>query len=108
MTDQQLLAEFEALSLDEKMILALLALIGDATGRTAILDLMNKAGVRDARGFMFNVDTLDEPLRKLERLAFTTVVTARGYPATPSCAGRRSAPPSARTCWATCAPPTRH
>eukprot|EP01034_Spumella_vulgaris_P032746 gene32746-40416_t len=32
------------------MILALLALIGDATGRTAILDLMNKAGVRDARG----------------------------------------------------------
>ncbi|WP_228894113.1 SNF2-related protein [Pseudoduganella aquatica] len=79
MTDQQLLAEFEALSLDEKMILALLALIGDATGRTAILDLLNKAGVRDARGFMFNVDTLDEPLRKLERLAFTTVVTARGY-----------------------------
>jgi hypothetical protein len=79
MTDQQLLAEFEALGTDEKMILALLALIGDATGRTAILDLLNKAGVRDARGVMFNVDTLDEPLRKLERLAFTSVVTARGY-----------------------------
>ncbi|SFV03834.1 DEAD/DEAH box helicase [Pseudoduganella namucuonensis] len=79
MTDQQLLAEFEALAADEKIILALLALIGEATGRTAILDLLNKAGVRDARGFMFNVNTLDEPLLKLERLAFVSVLTARGY-----------------------------
>jgi len=74
-----LLAEFEALELPEKMILALLALMADPIGRTAILDQLVKAGVNDAGGKPFKVLTLDDPLVKLERLAFTSLVTGRGY-----------------------------
>jgi len=74
-----LLAEFDALELPEKMILALLALMGDPVGRTAILDQLLKAGVNDVNGQPFTVMTLDDPLIKLERLAFASVVTARGY-----------------------------
>ncbi|MGO4381380.1 DEAD/DEAH box helicase [Pseudoduganella sp. RAF19] len=74
-----LLAEFDALELPEKMILALLALMGDPVGRTAILDQLNKAGVNDVNGQPFTVTSLDDPLIKLERLAFASVVTARGY-----------------------------
>jgi superfamily II DNA or RNA helicase len=76
---EALLAEFEALELPEKMILALLALMGDPVGRTAILDQLVKAGINDANGQPFTVLTLDDPLIKLERLAFTSTVTARGY-----------------------------
>jgi superfamily II DNA or RNA helicase len=74
-----LLAEFDALELPEKMILALLALRGDPIGRTAILDQLTKAGVHAASGLPFNTLTLDDPLVKLERLAFTSLVTGRGY-----------------------------
>jgi hypothetical protein len=91
---EALLAEFEALELPEKMILALLALMGDPVGRTAILDQLVKAGINDANGQPFTVLTLDDPLIKLERLAFTS---------TPGCAGPPSAPPSALIALMTCA-----
>ncbi len=74
-----LLAEFEALEQPEKAILALLALVGDPVGRTAILDHMVAAGVHDAGGQAFTALTLDDPLLKLERLAFTSAVMGRGY-----------------------------
>jgi len=74
-----LLAEFESLEGPEKAILALLSLVGDPMGRTAILDHMVTAGVHDANGQPFNTLTLDDPLLKLERLAFTTSVIGRGY-----------------------------
>ena len=45
MADPKLLAEFDALEFNEKMILALLALIGEPVGRTAILDHLNKARI---------------------------------------------------------------
>ena len=72
-------AEFDALELPEKAILALLALVGDPLGRTAILDHMVAAGVTDMQGQPFTALTLDDPLLKLERLAFTTAVMGRGY-----------------------------
>ncbi|MBY0239082.1 MAG: DEAD/DEAH box helicase [Burkholderiaceae bacterium] len=78
-SEQQLLAEFDTLGTDEKAILALLALIGEATGRQALLDLLNKAGVRDAKGFMFNAASLDEGLQRLERLAYISVMATRGF-----------------------------
>jgi superfamily II DNA or RNA helicase len=74
-----LLAEFESLELPEKAVLALLALVGDPFGRTAILDHVVAAGVRDANDRPFTALTLDDPLHKLERLAFTTAVMGRGY-----------------------------
>jgi SNF2 family DNA or RNA helicase len=74
-----LLAEFDALDPCDKAILALLALVGDPVGRTAILDHMVNAGIQDAQGRPFTVLSLDDPLVKLERLAFTSVVTGRGY-----------------------------
>lgn len=74
-----LLAEFEALEQPEKAILALLALVGDPVGRTAVLDHMVAAGINDTNGQPFTTLTLDDPLLKLERLAFTTAVMGRGY-----------------------------
>ena len=53
--------------------------MGDPLGRTAILDHMVAAGVRDGAGQPFTTLTLDDPLLKLERLAFTTAVMGRGY-----------------------------
>jgi hypothetical protein len=83
MTDPKLLAEFDALEFNEKMILALLALIGEPVGRTAILDLLNKARIEDKDGNRYSVGTLDEALRKLERLAFISIVTGRGFVCNP-------------------------
>ncbi|KRB97114.1 SNF2-related protein [Duganella sp. Root198D2] len=74
-----LLAEFEALEQPEKAVLALLALVSDPVGRTAILDHMVAAGIRDANGQPFTTLTLDDPLLKLERLAYTTAVMGRGF-----------------------------
>jgi hypothetical protein len=83
MTDPKLLAEFDALEFNEKMILALLALIGEPVGRTAILDHLNLARIEDKDGHAYGVGTLDESMRKLERLAFISVVTGRGFVCNP-------------------------
>ncbi|TFW21978.1 SNF2-related protein [Duganella callida] len=80
MTDPKLLAEFDALPFNEKMILALLALIGEPVGRALILDLLKLARIEyDEDGHFYSVSTLDDALRKLERLAFVSVVTGRGF-----------------------------
>nr|WP_315399984.1 DEAD/DEAH box helicase [uncultured Duganella sp.] len=83
MSDPKLLAEFDALEFNEKMMLALLALIGEPVGRAAILDHLNKARIEDGDGRRYSVGTLDEALRKLERLAFVSVVTGRGFACNP-------------------------
>ncbi|AXA93422.1 DEAD/DEAH box helicase [Massilia sp. YMA4] len=71
--------EFEALALVEKAILALLALIGDPVGRTALLDMMTAAGIAGEDGARLTVTSLDDHLVKLERLAFISLVVGRGY-----------------------------
>src|SRR5471032_2353684 len=78
MTDQHLLAEFDALEFDEKMILALLALIGEPIGRAMILDHLRKAEINDSKNVRYKVETLDDTLRKLDRLAFISTITGRG------------------------------
>ncbi|MFZ6775131.1 hypothetical protein ACO0LB_20775, partial [Undibacterium sp. SXout7W] len=83
MADAKLLAEFDALEFNEKMILALLALAGEPVGRTAILDHLNHARIEDKDGNAYGVGTLDESMRKLERLAFISVVTGRGFVCNP-------------------------
>ena len=78
MTDQHLLAEFDALEFNEKMILALLALIGEPIGRASILDHVRKADIKDGTNTRYGVETLDDTLRKLDRLAFISSITGRG------------------------------
>ena len=71
MTDPKLLAEFDALPFNEKTILALLALVGEPMGRTAILDHLVHARIEaDNDGTPYTVSTLDDALSHLERLAF--------------------------------------
>jgi len=74
-----LTTEFEGLDLVEKAILALLALIGDPVGRTALLDMMTGAGIANDDGSRLTVATLDDHVVKLERLAFASLVVGRGY-----------------------------
>jgi len=84
MTDPKLLAEFDALPLNEKAILALLALVGEPMGRTAILDHLNHARIeQDNDGNLYTVATLDDSVSRLERLAFISVVTGRGFVCNP-------------------------
>src|SRR5471032_2542444 len=83
MADAKLLAEFDALEFNEKMILALLALIGEPVGRTAILDHLNLARIEDGNGNRYSVGTLDESMRRLERLAFVSIVMGRGFVCNP-------------------------
>jgi hypothetical protein len=84
MTDPKLLTEFDGLPFNEKMLLALLALVGEPMGRTAILDHLHHARIEhDDHGHPYTVGTLDESLRKLERLAFISVVTGRGFTCNP-------------------------
>ena len=81
MTDPKLLAEFDALPFNEKAILALLALVGEPMGRTVILDHLNHARIEydEDKGKPYTVATLDDSMSKLERLAFISVVTGRGF-----------------------------
>lgn len=72
-------AEFEALALVEKSLLALLALIGDPVGRTALLDMMTAAGIAGEDGARLTVTSLDDHIVKLERLAFVSLVVGRGF-----------------------------
>ena len=79
MTNPQLQTEFDALEFNEKAILSLLALLGEPTGRASILEHLQLARIGDADGQQYTVASLDESLRKLDRLAFTSVVTGRGF-----------------------------
>lgn len=84
MSNTTLQAEFDALEFSEKMILALLALIGEPIGRTAILDLLKLARIEDAAtGKRYTIATLDDALRKLDRLAFVSSVVGRGFACNP-------------------------
>ncbi|NVM77000.1 hypothetical protein FHW83_002801 [Duganella sp. SG902] len=84
MTDPKLLAEFEALPYNEKAILALLALVGEPMGRTAILDHLHHARIEyNDDGKQYTVATLEDAMSKLERLAFISVVTGRGFVCNP-------------------------
>jgi SNF2 family DNA or RNA helicase len=73
MTDQQLLAEFDTLEAEEKMILALLAIIGEPLGKTSIFDYTKQAGIAYAFA------DLTQALQRLVRLAFLSEVTGRGF-----------------------------
>ncbi|WP_374361165.1 SNF2-related protein [Pseudoduganella danionis] len=83
MSEQMLLDEFAALAPHEQMILAQLALIGEPVGRTALLDQLDSARVLDAARRPLTVDSLDQALLRLERLAFISVVVGRGFVCNP-------------------------
>ncbi|NRR29918.1 DEAD/DEAH box helicase [Oxalobacteraceae bacterium] len=81
--NDQLLQEFDALEFNEKMILALLALLGEPTARSSVLDHLRAANLKDPQERTYSATTLDDPIRKLERLAFISVITGRGFACNP-------------------------
>jgi len=78
-----LLNEFDALALHEQMALAQLALLGEPTSRTALLDQLRAADILDSEQRKLTVASFDDVIRKLERLAFISVVVGRGFVCNP-------------------------
>ncbi|WP_338768379.1 DEAD/DEAH box helicase [Massilia sp. METH4] len=79
MSDSSLQDQFDALHPNEKTVLALLALVGEPMGKSAVLDHIVKMGLRDDKGYAFNQTKSNEIVEHLERLAFTSLVVGRGY-----------------------------
>jgi superfamily II DNA or RNA helicase len=79
MSDRSLQDQFDALHPNEKTVLALLALVGEPMGKSAVHDHVVKMGLRDDDDRAFNQSRSNEILEHLERLAFTSLVTGRGY-----------------------------
>jgi SNF2 family DNA or RNA helicase len=96
MMPNPLQTEFDALDFGEKMVLALLALLGEPTGRAAILEHLKLAKIETAEEKLYTVDTLDDALRKLDRLAFTSQIMGRGAVCNPKLRW-----PAIRAAWGT-------
>jgi SNF2 family DNA or RNA helicase len=75
MTDQQLLDEFDALDIKEKLILALLAMLGEPVSKTRVLEHLHQANHYEYAGLA----ALTDALQSLERRAFISQVLGRGY-----------------------------
>ena len=79
MKDQQLLAEFDGLEFYEKMLLALLAMLGEPVGKTAIFTHLKQAGIKNRNGSATTVAALSDTLQRLTRLAFISEAIGLGY-----------------------------
>ena len=79
MNDPQLLAEFDALALPEKMILALLAIVGEPVGKQATYEHLQRARIVDADGAPFKQVAVTGMLQKLTRQALISEVVGRGF-----------------------------
>jgi SNF2 family DNA or RNA helicase len=75
MTDQQLLDEFDALAIKEKLIMALLAMLGEPVSKSRLLEHLHQANHYEYAGLA----ALTDALQSLERRAFISQVTGRGY-----------------------------
>ena len=73
-SQRQLLAEFDALEFHQQMLLALLALLGEPTGKTSIAAHLKQAGIADCK-----LSAVTDALQQLERLALISEVIGRGY-----------------------------
>jgi hypothetical protein len=74
--DESLLAEFDALALHQQMLLALLALLGEPTGKTSIAAHLKQAGAAAAD---CDIAAVGSALQQLERQALISEVIGRGY-----------------------------
>ncbi|MBB3222165.1 DEAD/DEAH box helicase [Pseudoduganella umbonata] len=77
--DQSLQDQFGALHRHEKTVLALLALVGEPMGKSAVHEHIAKLDLQDDDGHSIRQAASDEMLFHLERLAFTSLVVGRGY-----------------------------
>jgi hypothetical protein len=75
-SETSLLAEFDALELHQQMILALLTLLGEPTGKTSIAAHLKKAGVPATAS---EIGAVSSALQQLERQALISEVVGRGY-----------------------------
>ncbi len=79
MSDRALQDQFDALHPNEKTVLALLALVGEPMGKSAVHDHVVNLNLRDDEGRAYNSVRSNELLAHLERLAFTSLVVGRGF-----------------------------
>ena len=79
MTDQHLLEEFNALALPEKMLLALLAIVGEPVGKQAAYEHLQRARIVDAGGAPFRQADVSAMLQQLARQALISEVVGRGF-----------------------------
>ncbi|OYO31396.1 DEAD/DEAH box helicase [Janthinobacterium sp. PC23-8] len=75
----ELLEQFDALALPEKMILALLAIVGEPVGKQAAYEHLQRAHIVEADGTPFKLITVTSMLQRLSRLALATEVVGRGF-----------------------------
>ncbi|GGX74562.1 ATP-dependent helicase [Massilia dura] len=79
MSDRALQDQFDALHPNEKTLLALLALVGEPMGKSAVHDHVVNLNLRDDEGHAYDSVRSNELLAHLERLAFTSLVVGRGF-----------------------------
>lgn len=79
MTHPQLLEEFDALESHEKMVLALLAIVGEPLGKHAVHEHLQRANINEPDGSHFKLAVVLEMLQRLVRLALISEVTGRGF-----------------------------
>ena len=79
MTDPQLLTEFNALDEHEKMIMALLAIVGEPIGKHAVFEHLQRADIREPDGSHFRLAVVLEALQRLVRLAMISEAVGRGF-----------------------------
>ncbi|CDG80754.1 DEAD/DEAH box helicase [Janthinobacterium agaricidamnosum] len=84
MNPPQLLEEFDALEQHEKMILALLAIVGEPVGKHAVFEHLQRANINQPDGRYFKLPVVLEVLQRLARLELISEVTGRGF----SCGSR--------------------
>jgi superfamily II DNA or RNA helicase len=79
MNQQQLFDEFDTLDANEKRLLSLLAMLGEPTGKTALLSYVQHAAPVER----IKLAELSESLQRLVRLALLSEVTGRGFACEP-------------------------
>ena len=79
MTDQQVQAEFDALEPIQQTLLALTAMLGQPTGKTALFELLGKAQLRRHAGQLYTLSMVGEQAQHLKSLGFLSETTGRGF-----------------------------
>ncbi|MEC5162832.1 MULTISPECIES: DEAD/DEAH box helicase [unclassified Janthinobacterium] len=79
MIDQQLLTEFNALDEHEKMIMALLAIVGEPIGKHALCEHLQRANINEPDGTHFRLAVVLVALQRLVRLAMLSEAVGRGF-----------------------------
>ncbi|RJG04649.1 DEAD/DEAH box helicase [Noviherbaspirillum cavernae] len=79
MTAQDLIKKFHTAAPDEKILVTLLALHGEALGKTRLLECLRRLGVRDGSGKIHAAGSLAETMAQLRRKGFISDEHGSGF-----------------------------